>query len=132
MNMLEVTGLSVHFGGLRAVSEVDFHVGAHEIVGLVGPNGAGKTTIFNVISGMLPPTAGRIRLFEDDITGLAPGDYQVFAWESTGDGVITDPDFRKAFDGQATPIKLSEKSHQNLDAQLIPMAAMEVEAAKLR
>jgi branched-chain amino acid transport system ATP-binding protein len=70
--MLEVAGLSVHFGGLRAVSEVDFSVGAHEIVGLVGPNGAGKTTIFNVISGMLPPTAGRIRLFGDDITGMTP------------------------------------------------------------
>ena len=72
MNMLEVTGLSVHFGGLRAVAEVDFHVGANEILGLVGPNGAGKTTIFNVISGMLPPTGGRIQLLDDDITGLPP------------------------------------------------------------
>jgi ABC-type branched-subunit amino acid transport system ATPase component len=72
MNMLEVRGLSVHFGGLRAVAEVDFHVAAGEIVGLVGPNGAGKTTIFNVISGMLQPTAGRIQLLDEDITGVAP------------------------------------------------------------
>jgi branched-chain amino acid transport system ATP-binding protein len=70
--MLEVRGLSVHFGGLRAVAEVDFHVDAREILGLVGPNGAGKTTIFNAISGMLPPTAGRIRLRDADITGLPP------------------------------------------------------------
>jgi len=70
--MLDVLGLSVHFGGLRAVAEVDFHVGEREILGLVGPNGAGKTTIFNVISGILPATAGRIRLRDADITGLAP------------------------------------------------------------
>jgi ABC-type branched-subunit amino acid transport system ATPase component len=69
--MLEVEGLSVHFGGLRAVDNVDFHVTRREILGLVGPNGAGKTTIFNAVFGMIKPTAGRISLRGSDITGLA-------------------------------------------------------------
>jgi hypothetical protein len=66
------------------------------------------------------------------ITDLAPGEYQVFAWESTGEGVITDPDFRKTFDSQAPVIKLSEKSHENVEAKVIGLAAMEVELAKIR
>jgi ABC-type branched-subunit amino acid transport system ATPase component len=69
--MLEVAGLSVHFGGLRAVDNVDFRVGKGEILGLVGPNGAGKTTTFNTIFGMIKPVAGRIALRGSDITGFA-------------------------------------------------------------
>jgi ABC-type branched-subunit amino acid transport system ATPase component len=69
--MLEVQGLSVQFGGLHAVDNVDFVVSKSEILGLVGPNGAGKTTIFNTVSGMLKPSAGTILLRGDDITGLA-------------------------------------------------------------
>jgi len=57
--MLEVEGLSVHFGGLRAVDNVDFHVTRREILGLVGPNGAGKTTMMDVITGKTRPDAGR-------------------------------------------------------------------------
>ncbi len=68
--MLEVNGLSVHFGGLRAVDNVDFKVEEREILGLVGPNGAGKTTIFNTIFGMLKPAGGTIVLRGSDITGL--------------------------------------------------------------
>ena len=68
--MLEVRGLSVHFGGLRAVDDVDFNVAKGEILGLVGPNGAGKTTTFNTIFGMIKPDAGRIELRGADITGL--------------------------------------------------------------
>ena len=70
-SMLDVRGLSVHFGGLRAVDNVDFAVRNGEILGLVGPNGAGKTTIFNSISGMLKPSAGTILLRGADITGFA-------------------------------------------------------------
>jgi branched-chain amino acid transport system ATP-binding protein len=71
-SVLAVEGLSVNFGGLRAVNDVSFAVGENEIVGLVGPNGAGKTTIFNSIFGMIAPTAGRIVFRGRDITGLAP------------------------------------------------------------
>jgi len=68
--MLEVTGLCVHFGGLRAVDNVGFNVAKGEILGLVGPNGAGKTTTFNTIFGMIKPDAGHIALRGADITGL--------------------------------------------------------------
>ncbi len=62
--------MTVRFGGLTAVSRLDLEIEKGEIVGLIGPNGAGKTTAFNVISGMNPPTAGRVFFRDEDITGL--------------------------------------------------------------
>ena len=70
MSLLRVRGLSKHFGGLAAVSNVSFEIGPGEILGLIGPNGAGKTTVFNLISGTLPPTHGSIAFAEADITHL--------------------------------------------------------------
>lgn len=67
---LEATGLARQFGGKEVVRGVDLVLGSQEIVGLLGPNGAGKTTIFNMISGLLRPTRGSIRLNEADIGGL--------------------------------------------------------------
>ena len=58
--LLQVDGLSRHFGGVRAVDDVSFAVAEGEIVGLIGPNGAGKTTVINLLSGLLRPTAGGI------------------------------------------------------------------------
>ncbi len=72
MALLEVSGLTRDFGGLRAVSGLSFKVEAGEILGLIGPNGAGKTTVFNLITGFLSPTAGDIRLDGRRITGLKP------------------------------------------------------------
>jgi branched-chain amino acid transport system ATP-binding protein len=63
--LLEVQGLAKEFGGLAAVSGVDFAVKPHQIKALIGPNGAGKTTIFNLISGALTPTRGRV-LFDGE------------------------------------------------------------------
>ena len=70
--MLEVNGLSKSFGGVQALTDVSFAVAAGEIVGLIGPNGAGKTTCFNLINGLLPPSAGEIRLGGTDMVGLPP------------------------------------------------------------
>lgn len=70
--LLEAIGLSRFFGGLAAVNAVDFSVGEGEILGLIGPNGAGKSTIFNLVNGVLAPSAGRIRFAGIDITGWPP------------------------------------------------------------
>jgi branched-chain amino acid transport system ATP-binding protein len=72
MPILEGDGVTRHFGGLAAVSRVDFQVDQDEIVGLIGPNGAGKTTLFNLISGALVPKAGTITFRGEKINGLKP------------------------------------------------------------
>ncbi|MRG60026.1 ATP-binding cassette domain-containing protein [Agromyces sp. CFH 90414] len=59
---LDLSGLTVAFGGLTAIDGVDFHVGAGETVALIGPNGAGKTTVFNAVCGLVRPQAGSIRI----------------------------------------------------------------------
>jgi branched-chain amino acid transport system ATP-binding protein len=69
--MLKIENLTKSFGGLQAVSQVNMTVGKNEIVGLIGPNGAGKTTFFNLISGVLRPTAGRVVFQGDNITGCS-------------------------------------------------------------
>jgi len=60
VSILETKGLSKHFGGLAALSDIDLTIQEGEIRGIIGPNGAGKTTLFNVISGVYRPTAGQI------------------------------------------------------------------------
>lgn len=72
MPILEGQGVTKYFGGLAAVSDVDFHVDQGEIVGLIGPNGAGKTTLFDLISAALVPKPGLIRFKGENITGLKP------------------------------------------------------------
>jgi branched-chain amino acid transport system ATP-binding protein len=70
--VLEGHGLSKAFGGTTALQDVSFHVAPGEILGLIGPNGAGKTTLLNVLSGVLRPSAGTVRLGGRDVTGLPP------------------------------------------------------------
>jgi len=70
--LLEVRGLSKRFGGLVAVSDLDFEVLPGEILGLIGPNGAGKTTTFSMIAGSLGASSGAIRLAGEPILGLPP------------------------------------------------------------
>ncbi len=72
MALLEVRGLGKRFGGLDAVSELDFDVNEGEILGIIGPNGAGKSTIFNMICGSLKPTSGRLAFQGKRTTGLPP------------------------------------------------------------
>ncbi len=70
MRILEGKKLTKFFGGLAAVSEVDFDVDQGEIVGLIGPNGAGKTTLFNLISGAIVPNSGVLEFKGQQLTGL--------------------------------------------------------------
>jgi branched-chain amino acid transport system ATP-binding protein len=72
VRILEGEGVTKYFGGLAAVSHVDFNVDQGEVVGLIGPNGAGKTTLFNLISGALVPKPGAIKFKGEKITGLKP------------------------------------------------------------
>ena len=75
MPILEGRGVTRYFGGLAAVSDVDFRVETGEVLGLIGPNGAGKTTLFNLISAALAPKSGSILFKGKEITGLKP--YQI-------------------------------------------------------
>jgi branched-chain amino acid transport system ATP-binding protein len=72
MPILEGYGVTKYFGGLAAISNVDFHVDQGEIVGLIGPNGAGKTTLFNLISASLTLNSGIIKFKGEKISGLKP------------------------------------------------------------
>ena len=70
--MIVVDDLHKHFGGFHAVDGATLEIQKGSITGLIGPNGAGKTTLFNVIAGNLQPTAGRVTMDGEDITGLPP------------------------------------------------------------
>ena len=86
--LMQVDAVSRRFGGLIAVNDVSFEVRAGEILALIGPNGAGKTTMFNLITGALPPSGGRIVFAGKDITKAGAGDV---AGASFGD-VLADED----------------------------------------
>ena len=76
MALLETKDISINFGGLWAVKDVDFTINTGEIVGLIGPNGSGKTTFLNIISGIYRATRGSVLLKGEEITGLKP--FEIF------------------------------------------------------
>ena len=71
-DILQADGVRKEFGGLVAVNDIDFVIPERSIVSLIGPNGAGKTTFFNMLTGVYKPTAGRIILLGEDVTGKPP------------------------------------------------------------
>ena len=91
--MLEIEGLSKYFGGLEAVSSVDVSVRAGEKLGLIGPNGAGKTTFFNLVSGTIKPTKGKVTFEGRDITGKSPHYIAGKGIVRTFQGINIFPDF---------------------------------------
>ncbi len=74
MSLFAADGLVMDFGGLRAVDGVSFHIEPGEVFTIIGPNGAGKTTIFNLVSRIYEPTAGRLTFDGEDITRVPPHD----------------------------------------------------------
>src|SRR3954463_2078329 len=68
--LLEIKGVSLNFGGLAVVANLDIDVGKGEIVSVIGPNGAGKTTLFNLVTGAYRPDAGDILLDGESLVGL--------------------------------------------------------------
>lgn len=70
--MMHIDGLTKQFGGLKAVSDVNFELHQGELLGLIGPNGAGKTTVFNLITGLLRPNSGKIIFHEQNIAEWKP------------------------------------------------------------
>ena len=74
MSLLEVNDLSIHFGGVKAVQNVNFNIDSGIVYSVIGPNGAGKTTLFNLITGVYKPTTGDIRLDGEAIGGKSPNE----------------------------------------------------------
>jgi branched-chain amino acid transport system ATP-binding protein len=73
--LLSARGIDVRFGGLVAVDAVDLDLHAGELLGIIGPNGAGKTTFFHTLSGVLVPSAGRLTIAGEDLTGRRPHEF---------------------------------------------------------
>jgi len=70
--LLEITALDISFGGIHAVRDLNLTVMPGSIVGVIGPNGSGKTTFFNLVTGLIRPSGGSVRLVGEDVTGLPP------------------------------------------------------------
>ena len=109
--LLEVDSISRRFGGLNALKDVSFSINKDEIVGLIGPNGAGKTTCFNVVSGVMSPSAGAIRFKGHSIVGKKPsaivGEGLVRTFQATTvfpNATVIENVMRGAF--AATPVSL--------------------------
>lgn len=74
MSLLDIKNVTISFGGLTAINDLNFHVDEGEIVSVIGPNGAGKTTFFNLITGLATPDTGEINLDGESIIGLDPNE----------------------------------------------------------
>jgi len=109
--ILQVEKLTKRFGGLTAVSQLDFHVNEGEILGVIGPNGAGKSTTFNLIAGAFPATEGDVRFAGEPILGLAPH-------EIAARGVMRTFQHNKPFGGMPVIDNVMVGAHARFKASL--------------
>lgn len=108
MTLLEVSGMSVHYGRIGAVHDIDIKVGEGEIVSLIGGNGAGKTTSMRAIAGLLHPTHGTIRFEGEDLTGTP-------AHARVGRGLSLAPEGRGIFPGMTVAENLDMGAYGRRD-----------------
>jgi branched-chain amino acid transport system ATP-binding protein len=115
--MLEVTNLSVAYGGLRALTDVTLSVSAGQFVTVVGPNGAGKSTLFKTISGVVPPAAGKITFLGQDLARLKPSEraHLGIAHVPEGRQVFKTLTVRENLEMGAYPKAGQEQWHHTLD-----------------
>lgn len=109
--LLRTEAMSMEFGGLRAVSDLQVSINQGEIIGLIGPNGAGKTTVFNVITGVYRPTSGRILFSGKDITGWRPN-------QVTAQGIARTFQNIRLFDSMSVLENVMVAKHLRLKATL--------------
>jgi ABC-type branched-subunit amino acid transport system ATPase component len=109
--ILEVKGLTKRFGGLTAVSKLDFEVYENEILGLIGPNGAGKSTTFNLIAGAYAANAGEVRFAGEPVLGLAPH-------EIAARGIMRTFQHNRPFDGMTVLDNVLVGAHTRFRAGL--------------
>ena len=115
--MLSIDGLTVHYGGLAALTDVSMEVRAGEFVAIIGPNGAGKSTLFKAISGAVPLVAGRIAFEGQDLAKVPPAKRPYL-------GIAHVPEYRQVFGGMTvrenlelgtTPISAGASKARNID-----------------
>lgn len=126
MTALEISDVSVRFGGTKALQDVNVRVEPGMVTGLIGPNGAGKTTLFNVVTGLLNPTGGKVSLHGRDITRLAPSNrarlglartfqrLELFTSLSVRDNVKVAGDIRNSW-GRGYRIKAASETERILE-----------------
>lgn len=134
-DLLVIRGLTRRFGGLMALHDLSFSVQEGEIVGLIGPNGAGKTTAFNVITGTIPPSAGKVHFSGKDISGGPPSRVVAHGLARTFQSTSTYPKESVAeniyrgllsrISGSAVGL-LTGRRHRTLSAQSIPAEIDEI------
>jgi branched-chain amino acid transport system ATP-binding protein len=122
--LLQLQGVSIAFGGLRAVQDVSLALHAGTLGALIGPNGAGKTTLFALMSGFLKPDAGRVRLGGRDITGRAPH------WNAR-DGLTRTFQIVQPFAAQTVRENIAVGAHLHIASRAAALAEAERVAARV-
>ncbi len=113
---LDVASLDKRFGGLHATQGVSFAVPAGSVTALVGPNGAGKTTVFNLVTNLVRPDSGRVRLFGQDLAGVEGSGIAAL-------GLIRTFQSARVFPGMTALENVMTGAHQNLGGNVLSYAA---------